>query len=165
MKNKFRVRTIELLCNLLEITGVLLVLFMTLAFQFILQELPCPLCLFQRVGMFCVALGFLMNMRFGLRPSHYAMIILGALYTSFVALRQVALHILPGAPGFGAPFLGLHLYTWSFIVSIIIIVVTTLMMGVDRQYLPLHAKHSRYRWLVHSLFAITVLLILFNIYT
>ncbi len=29
--------------------------------------------------------------------------------------RQVLLHILPGDAGFGAPVLGLHLYTWCLI--------------------------------------------------
>ena len=28
------------------------------------------------------------------------------------------LHILPGDPGFGSPFLGLHLYTWCLIAFI-----------------------------------------------
>ncbi len=36
-------------------------------FQFVLHELPCPLCLLQRIGMLGAAFGLLLNVRFGLR--------------------------------------------------------------------------------------------------
>ena len=35
--------------------------------------------------------------------------------------RQVLLHILPGDPGYGGEVLGLHLYSWAFIVFATII--------------------------------------------
>ena len=122
--------------NALEILGIFVTLLMAFAFQFVLHELPCPLCLLQRIGFFSMAFGFLLNLRFGLRPSHYAFVILWALFTSFVALRQIALHVVPGTGTYGSPFLGMHLYTWSFVVSMGIIVFTTLFLGVDRQYIP-----------------------------
>jgi len=157
------INTMERLCNAIELSGVALVLFMALSFQFIFKELPCPLCLLQRVGFFCVAFGFLMNLRFGLRPSHYAIIILSALFTSFVALRQIALHVVPGTGAYGDPIFGFHLYTWSFIVSMLIIIATALMMGVDRQYYPVKTVNGRYRWIVHALFAALVILLGANI--
>jgi hypothetical protein len=41
---------------------------------------------------------------------------LASLLGAAIATRQVLLHILPGDPGFGAPVLGFHLYTWAVIV-------------------------------------------------
>lgn len=121
--------------NLFEFSGILVVLFLAFAMQFIDNELPCPLCLLQRLGFLMVAYGFLLNFRFGFRPSHYSIVIISALFTSFVALRQVALHVLPGTGSYGSAVFGLHLYTWSFICSMAIVVGTTLLFGIDRQYL------------------------------
>ena len=30
-----------------------------------------------------------------------------------IAARQILLHIMPGDPGFGSAFLGMHFYTWA----------------------------------------------------
>jgi disulfide bond formation protein DsbB len=163
LKKTQEIKLAEWLCNALELSGILLVLFMALLFQIVLNELPCPLCLLQRVGFFGIALGFLMNLRYGLRPSHYAMIILSALFTSFVALRQIALHVVPGTGSYGSAMFGFHLYTWSFIVSMIVIIVTTILMSQDRQYLPIHWDNHRVRWIAHLLFLILIILLAINI--
>lgn len=123
------------ICNALELAGILFILLLALMYEFVFNEPPCPLCLLQRVGFFGIALGFLMNLRYGLRPSHYAMVILSALFTSFVALRQIALHVVPGTGSYGSAVLGYHLYTWSFIISMAVITVTAIVMSQDRQLL------------------------------
>lgn len=89
--------------------------------QLVFGELPCPLCLLQRAALGAAGLGFLLNVRFGVRPLHYGLTILAALVGAAVAMRQVLLHIAPGDPGFGNPFLGLHFYTWAFIAFVGII--------------------------------------------
>ena len=53
--------------NALSLYAVAAVLAAAFAAQFILHELPCPLCLLQRT---------LFAVRFGPRPSHYAMSLL-----------------------------------------------------------------------------------------
>lgn len=149
--------------NALELVGIFVTLLMAFAFQLMLHELPCPLCLLQRIGFISIAFGFLMNLRFGLRPSHYALVILAALFTSFVALRQIALHVVPGTGTYGSPLFGLHLYTWSFIVSMCIIFFTTLFLGIDRQYEAPSIKNMRYPKLTHTLFGVMTVLIVANI--
>ena len=162
-KGATRARKIENLCNSIEVAGVAVVLLIAFCLQVVLDELPCPLCLLQRIGFFLIATGFLMNLRFGLHPSHYAMVILGCVYTCLVALRQIALHIVPGTGSYGFPIFGLHLYTWSFIGSVIILVITTFLMSVDRQYLvPIKKKNSLYT-VTNALFAILILLLIMNI--
>lgn len=150
----------ERILNMLELLGIVLMLFMAFAFEIVYRELPCPLCLLQRVGFLCVALGFLLNLRFGLRPSHYAISLISAIFTSFVALRQIALHAVPGTGAYGSAVFGLHLYTWSFIFSMIIIVVTTIMLGIDRQYQM--TKRVPLKGYTQAFFIIVVFLILVN---
>src|SRR5580698_8453161 len=116
------IKKIERICVMLQLSGIMLLLSLAFFFQIVMNELPCLLCILQRIGFLATAFGFLMNLRFGLRPSHYAMALTGALFTSFVALRQIALHVVPGTGTYGQPVLGMHLYTWSFLISMLIVV-------------------------------------------
>lgn len=157
--------------NILEILGIYLILIFALGFQIILHDLPCPLCLLQRIGFFGIALGLLMNLRFGLHPSHYSIALVSALFTSFVALRHIALHIVPGTGTYGQSFLGLHLYTWSFITAVIVLLYTSIVLGIDRQYeissdKPYQNNVSiqiRSHWITYLLIAFTGLLLLANL--
>jgi disulfide bond formation protein DsbB len=96
------------------------------AVQLLTGELPCPLCVMQRIALMLCALGplhILISARDGTLTSRAAavangMAIIAALLGAVASGRQVLLHILPGDPGFGAPVLGLHLYTWGLIAFI-----------------------------------------------
>lgn len=150
----------EYLINLFEFLAVIFVLLIALVFQFVLDELPCPLCLLQRIGLLGVAFGFLLNLRFGVRPSHYAIVLMSAIFTSFVALRQISLHVIPGTGAYGSAIFGIHLYTWSFIFSVCIMIVTTLLLGVDTQYLATLRKDPRWRvWRRFVLVAMLLVLV------
>jgi disulfide bond formation protein DsbB len=46
---------------------------MGLSAQLLLHELPCPLCLLQQLQFTVLAVGPILNIRFGLRPGHYAL--------------------------------------------------------------------------------------------
>jgi disulfide bond formation protein DsbB len=85
--------------------------------QLVWHEEPCPLCLLQRMGMIGVALGGLLNLRFGARMSHYGLALLCALSGGAVALLQTGVLAL-SAKSFGTPVFGLHLYTWSLLVFV-----------------------------------------------
>ncbi len=156
------INKLDIFCNVVELTGIVTILLLAFAFQIIYHELPCPLCLYQRLGFFGIALGFLLNLRFGFRPSHYAVVILSALYTSFVALRQIALHVVPGTGAYGDPVFGFHLYTWSFIIAMLVLTSTTFMLSVDRQYTK---RKTKLGVIGNGLFAITVLLLSLNVVT
>lgn len=102
-----------------------LILILILAFgaQFASGEVPCPLCVLQRIGLMLCALGPL-YLLIGQRDGEVAVRdvataggigILAGLFGLAASGRQVLLHILPNDPGFGAPVLGLHLYTWCAI--------------------------------------------------
>ena len=95
----------------MAVAGVLVVAFVL---QVAHNELPCPLCMLQRVAFVLCGFGFLMNLRFGSQPLHYGITLLAALFGLVASGRQVLLHIVPGDAGYGPPLLGLHLYTWTF---------------------------------------------------
>lgn len=93
------------------------------AVQLITGELPCPLCVMQRIALMLCALGPL-HILLSARDSALTcrtvavgsgMAIIAALLGAAASGRQVLLHILPGDPGFGAPVMGIHLYTWGLV--------------------------------------------------
>ena len=55
--------------NVLSLYAVALVLVAAFAAQFILHELPCPLCLLQRILFAALAVGPILNIRFGPAPA------------------------------------------------------------------------------------------------
>jgi disulfide bond formation protein DsbB len=128
----------ELLCAA-GLAGLIVVLVVAYADQFAGHDLPCPLCLLQRVAIAGVAFGLLLNLRYGPQPSAYGIMLLSALFGMAVAGRQVVLHIAPGTGSYGAPLLGLHLYTWSFLLFGTVILGTAVLLLIPRPTLPVRA--------------------------
>lgn len=102
--------------------------------QFFGGDLPCPLCLLQRVALTAVGFGLLMNVVHGPRPRHYGFMLLAACFGAAVASRQVLLHIVPGTGSYGAPFLGLHFYTWALVLFCLVILGSAILLLMDRQF-------------------------------
>ncbi|EJF79019.1 hypothetical protein MCO_00548 [Bartonella sp. DB5-6] len=114
--------------NTLGLVGLSIVLVVAFYYQLVRFELPCPLCLLQRVGLILAGCGFLLNIHHKVKHTHYGMVILGCMVTSIVAARQVFLHITPDDLGYGSTFFGLHFYTWAFIISVLCIFAVSLFM-------------------------------------
>jgi hypothetical protein len=60
--------------------------------------------------------------------------IIGAFFGGAVSLRQISLHIVPGTGTYGAPFLGMHYYTWAFLVFSLIVLGTAIIAAYSTQY-------------------------------
>ena len=127
-------RSFAVTLNALGLYAVALVLAAAFAAQLLLNELPCPLCLLQRLQFTMLAVGPMLNIRFGPHPSHYAWSLLAAIAGAAFAMRQILLHIMPGDPGFGSALLGYHYYTWAFIGFALAIVLISAMLLFDRQF-------------------------------
>jgi disulfide bond formation protein DsbB len=127
-------RSLAVALNAVGLYAVALVLATAFAAQLLLGELPCPLCLLQRIQFALLAIGPVLNIRFGPRPSHYAASLLVAAAGAAFAMRQILLHIMPGDPGYGSAVLGYHYYTWAFIGFAVAIVATAVMLLFDRQF-------------------------------
>lgn len=130
--------------------------------QFFHHELPCPLCMLQRLGLFGVAAGLFSNLRNGIHARHYGFSLLCAVYGGVVSIRQIALHVCPGFPIFGIPVWGMSLYTWAFLAfSISIFAIGALLMLQPKERTSVQ-KMNRFEWLASL--AILLLLVA-NVYT
>jgi len=109
----------------LVICGVLLSAY---GVEFFWHEVPCPLCMLQRLCMISAAIGCLLNLCYGIKMPHYGLTLLSCLAGGTVALRQISLHACPGFPEFGFPVLGLSLYTWSFVVFACTVLAVSLLL-------------------------------------
>jgi disulfide bond formation protein DsbB len=118
------------LARVLNFVGLIIMIGVLLGayvYQFYYRELPCTLCLLQRVAMIAVAIGAAMNVMLGPDPRHYAVCLVSAVFGGIVSIRQTFLHINPyfdvkaaqptlsaaTNPPFGEAVFGLHLYVWG----------------------------------------------------
>lgn len=145
--------------------------------QFVMGEFPCPLCMLQRYGMILAtsgALFIIMQARRGvLTTARYAqglgMGLIAVLAGASVSVRQIELHILPGDPGYGEPFLRLHLYTWAFVTFVIVMIYVGLMLILMPRGIPqappvdsgLRKLSTAIIWLFIGVVAANVIAILF----
>jgi hypothetical protein len=130
-------------------------------FQFTLNELPCPLCLLQRVAFVAVGYGLALNLIYGAKPHHYGIMLIAAVYGGSVSIRQILLHIVPGTGSYGSPVLGLHYYTWAGICFFLIILGTSVMLLFEGQYKKLQDEPSHERFGGLKLAKFTFFLLLF----
>ena len=107
--------------NTLGLVIISLILSVAFIDQLLQHDLPCPLCLLQRIGFIAVGLCLCMNLKNGIKTSHYGLMILSSLLGFFVSLRQISLHTMPNDPGYGSVLFGLHFYVWSAIAFCLII--------------------------------------------
>jgi disulfide bond formation protein DsbB len=122
------------LLNALGLIAVDTVLALAFVDQLWFRDLPCPLCILQRAGFIAAGFGLVLNLMFGPRPSHYAVMILGAVVGAAMSMRQILLHIVPGTGAYGNAIFDLHLYTWAFIAFVLMIVGGAVLLLFDRQF-------------------------------
>jgi disulfide bond formation protein DsbB len=127
-------RAFAIALNALSLYVVALVLMAAFAAQLLLDELPCPLCLLQRLQFTLLAVGPMLNIRFGPRPSHYVLSMLAAVAGAAFSTRQILLHIMPGDSGYGSALLGYHYYSWALIGFAAAFVLLAAILLFDRQF-------------------------------
>jgi disulfide bond formation protein DsbB len=86
-------------------------------------ELPCPLCLLQRVAMLGVCFGLMQNFRGGFSDRNLGYSLLFSVFLLIVAVRQTLLDIYPrpGHEYVGSAVLGLHMPVWSVLIAVVLI--------------------------------------------
>jgi disulfide bond formation protein DsbB len=122
--------------NIVALLGLSALLAVAFAYQLVLGELPCPLCLLQRMAFVAAGVGVALNIVIGPRPAHYGMIIVSAALGMALSGRQILLHIVPGTGAYGSPLLGLHFYTWAFIGFAVMVLAAGIMLLLERQFEP-----------------------------
>ena len=152
--NSFSFAGLGNLLALLAVNGSLSYAFFD---QLYFGELPCPLCLLQRVAYVLVGIALVLNIRFGAHSAHYGWGILGCVTGMAVSLRQILLHVLPGDAGFGNTFLELHFYTWAFLGFIGFITAQAILMMLPSGGVRNHG------WFAKTLVIWFILLVLANV--
>lgn len=111
------------LLNDIFFLAMMLVIAEILTFAAILQyrsgEIPCPLCLLQRVAMLGVCFGIVLHFRKGPSARNDGISMLFALFLLIVSVRQTLLDIYP-RPGhnyIGSAIFGIHMPVWSIIIA------------------------------------------------
>jgi disulfide bond formation protein DsbB len=100
--------------------------------QFGDNEIPCPLCLLQRVAMFGVCFGIIMHFRHGYSARNDGVSMLFALFLLIVSVRQTLLDIYPrpGHSYIGSAVLGLHMPVWSIVIAFAIVLAFAMKFAV-----------------------------------
>lgn len=122
--------------NCLCLLAVSASLGLLLYYQWVLQVPPCPMCQLQRMGIILTGIGFMRNLRFGVKSAHYGVALTGALLTGLVALRQISLEAMPGQTPQGPLFQGMHFYTWAALFSLAAIIVIAGLLGFKSAEYP-----------------------------
>lgn len=155
--SKLSFPSLAALGNQLTLIAVIGVLAYAFVDQLYFDEVPCPLCLMQRIGFVIIGFAVVFNIRCGAHAAHYGWGIIGGLIGMMVSLRQILLHILPGDKGYGATFLELHFYTWAFIGFIGLLLAQAILLVVPNRDVRSHSLFA------NSLIIIFALLVLANL--
>jgi len=153
--------------NALALLGICAILIGAYYIQFVKGELPCPLCLLQRLALLGVAFGAMMNLRFGIHPTHYGISLLSAVLGAIISARQILLHMNTPGGGYGSAVYGMHLYTWALIIFVVAIVLIGLMLFSDTQYEDFDDFKSTKEvgWIATIIFFLVVLITAGNVAT
>jgi disulfide bond formation protein DsbB len=100
--------------------------------QYRYGELPCPLCLLQRVALFGVCFGIMQNFRHGFTERNTGISLMFALLLLVVSVRQTLLDIVPrpGHEYIGSAVLGLHMPVWSIFIALAILIAYALKLTI-----------------------------------
>ncbi|MCH2171973.1 disulfide bond formation protein B [Myxococcota bacterium] len=120
--------------------------------QFFEDEMPCPLCILQRMAMMLAVVGpvhvIVKSHRHRVIESEWfasawGMTVLGSVLGCVISTRQILLHIAPGSVGYGNPVLGLHLYTWALLVFVALLLTAGIHLVFIREDVPVVLERAR----------------------
>lgn len=128
-------------------TSILLFVIITVGsamfMQYYWHELPCPLCLLQRLAFFGIGYGAMLQLNTknpNIKYKSIGIILIFILILEIVGVRQSLLDICPrpGHEWIGSAVLGLHLPIWSFLLGLLL----TLGIAIDFMFLQSNNKST-----------------------
>ena len=113
-------------------TVIASILTTAMTLQYAYGELPCPLCLLQRVALFGVCLGIMLNFRNGFSYQNTGFSLLFAIFLLIVSVRQSLLDIYPrpGHEYIGSAVFGIHMPVWSIIIALAVLIAYAIKLAV-----------------------------------
>ena len=124
-----------LLIMLVALAGILTA---AMVMQYAFGELPCPLCLLQRVALFGCCFGLIQQVRDGESERGSGISLAFALLLLVISVRQTLLDLFP-RPGhgyIGSAVFGVHMEVWSVFVAV------ALLLGFAIRFLLFGAPHA-----------------------
>lgn len=122
------------------LVGLAAILTAAMVFQYAGGEIPCPLCLLQRVAMFGISFGIIQHVRRGYDARNIGISLVWTLFLLIVAVRQVLLNIVarPGHAYPGSAVFGLHMPVWCVVIALAVLLAfaATLLLFDGRQPAP-----------------------------
>ncbi|MCW5694049.1 MAG: disulfide bond formation protein B [Pseudolabrys sp.] len=122
------------------LTTIAGILTAAMVMQYAFGELPCPLCLLQRVALFGVAFAVILGLRHGDSARTTGLGLLISIFLLVIAVRQTLLDIYPrpGHEYIGSAVLGLHMPVWSVLIALALIAGYALKLTVfgDSEHRP-----------------------------
>jgi disulfide bond formation protein DsbB len=108
---------VYLLLMMMVIAGIITA---AMVLQYARGELPCPLCLLQRIAMFGVCFGIMQNFRRGFSYQNTGFSLLFTIFLLVVSVRQTLLDIYPrpGHAYIGSAVFGIHMPVWSIVIAL-----------------------------------------------
>lgn len=105
------------LTAMLAVLAAILTAAMTMQYAF--GEIPCPLCLLQRVAMFGCCFGIIMQLRSSGSERGTGIAMIFAMLLLVISVRQTLLDLFPrlGHEYVGSAVLGIHLPVWSVLIA------------------------------------------------
>jgi disulfide bond formation protein DsbB len=131
--------TAQRLLALLNYTYLLLVMFViagiltaAMTLQYVNGELPCPLCLLERVAMLGVCFGIMLNFRRGFSYQNTGFSLLFAIVLLVISVRQSLLDIYPrpGHEYIGSAIFGIHMPVWSIIIALALLIAYAIKLAI-----------------------------------
>ena len=133
------VETLTALFYLSMLYVVAAILTAAMAYQYLNAEIPCPLCLLQRVALFGVCFGIIQNIRSGYSDRNAGWSILFTLFLLVVSVRQTLINIYPreGHAYVGSAVFGIHMPVWCVLIATALLIAFGLklaVLGGDHQF-------------------------------
>jgi disulfide bond formation protein DsbB len=131
-----RLEALRFVLNEAYMLGMMAVMAAVLTAALVIQygsgELPCPLCLLQRVAMLGVCFGLILNFRHGFSDRNLGFSLLFSVFLLVVAVRQTLLDLYPrpGHSYVGSAVLGLHMPVWSVLIAVALITAIALKLCI-----------------------------------
>jgi disulfide bond formation protein DsbB len=117
---------------LLVMLVVAAILTTAMVLQYANGELPCPLCLLERLALLGVCFGIVLHFRTGFSHQNTGFTLLAALFLLVVSVRQTLLDIYPrpGHEYIGSAIFGLHMPVWSIVIALAILLAYAIRLSV-----------------------------------
>ena len=131
--------TLNDLFQLAMMATMVAILTAAMVLQYYGNEIPCPLCLLQRLAMFGVCFGIIMHFRHGYSARNDGVSLLFALLLLIISARQTLLDIYPrpGHSYIGSAVLGLHMPVWSIVIAV------SILLAFAVKFAALSGEHLR----------------------